>query len=126
MRWQDSSGGMAARGNGLLLLLGFLYLFRLLRLFCFLSHSILFVCWAAALDGEPRPSATLRSPDSAGPVCNRDDDSCWSQFGQAPAQHFVWVEIRLRVWLAYVRFHDQSGLNRDIVSCLLRANSGSQ
>jgi hypothetical protein len=112
MRWEDSSGGMAARGNGLLLLLGFLYLFRLLRLFCFLSHSILFVCWAAALDGEPRPS--------------RDDDSCWSQFGQAPAQHFVWVEIRLRVWLAYVRFHDQSGLNRDIVSCLLRANSGSQ
>jgi len=50
MRWQNRSGGIAARANTLLLL----DLFCLLRLLRLLSHSILFVCWAAALNGRLR------------------------------------------------------------------------
>ena len=51
MRRENCSGGIAARANGLLLLFRF-GLFRLFRLFCFLSHSVhvLFVCGAAALE----------------------------------------------------------------------------
>jgi len=82
MHRENCSGGFAARADGLLLL-SLLDLFYLLRLFCFLSHDVLFVCWAAALDGPAAPHAILGSPDSAWSVCKGADDSCWQRFRQS-------------------------------------------
>ena len=48
-RWENRSGGIAARAKGLLLRSGLFRLLRLLRFLCLLRHSVLFVCGGGGL-----------------------------------------------------------------------------
>ena len=84
------SGGIAARANGSLFRFGFFRLFRL-RLFCFLSHSVLLRLQGGRF-GEAglRPHTIVESPDSVGLSAKEPMNLVDKRLDKATAPRLLW------------------------------------